>query len=143
MIAKRYERLAQSPDFVVRRVAVAQLARLQRQSAAASEAAHGADGDALVSLYIRRVGPLTPKGVGKLVGSCPWHSSRSGACLIVWPAEGRWWCSSCRRGGDAIRLLALLEGISVHDARRRLGLPTSPTPARRRPTLSVEVSHAS
>lgn len=30
------------------------------------------------------------------------HVSRSGTCLQVDTRLGAWWCSSCRRGGDAI-----------------------------------------
>jgi DNA primase len=67
---------------------------------------------------------------GSLVsGHEPVHASRSGSCLVVWPESGRWWCSSCRQGGDAISLLMGLEGKTFPQARiaivRRFGLGRS------------------
>jgi hypothetical protein len=87
----------------------------------------------LVTLIEQAIGPLQRRPSGAMVGRCPWHSSRSGTCMVVWPDEGRWWCSSCRRGGDAVQWLHLVEGISSGEARRRLGLAPAPYPARSRP----------
>jgi hypothetical protein len=53
-------------------------------------------------------------------GHEPVHGSRSGACLVVWPADGRWWCSSCGRAGDAVGLVMGLLGVSARDAMRLL-----------------------
>jgi DNA primase len=66
--------------------------------------------------------PLTPKRLDKYVGPCPWHSSKSGTCLVVWDDEARWWCSSCKRGGDAVAWVQLLEGLNYRQALERLGL---------------------
>lgn len=44
-------------------------------------------------------------------GHEPCHRSRSGLCLVIWVDEGRWWCSSCRRGGDAVAAVCSLEGV--------------------------------
>src|SRR5690349_24920379 len=33
-------------------------------------------------------------------GPCPWHASASGRCLVVFAGGARWWCRSCRRGGE-------------------------------------------
>jgi hypothetical protein len=89
-----------------------------------------------VALVEATVGPLRHRGNGTAVGNCFGHGSKSGACLVVWPAEGRWWCSSCRRGGDATAWVALTEGISYAQARQRLGLTPTPCPAgpKRRPS---------
>jgi len=38
------------------------------------------------------------------------HSSKSGRCVILDPAAGRWWCLSCRRSGDAASFLMALRG---------------------------------
>jgi len=119
---RRYVELANSPDSQERRLAREQLGRLERGANPAEEAALQEEpGIDLAALIGRTVG-LRPKGDGKSVGPCPWHSSRSRECLVVWADEGRWWCSSCKRGGDAVAWVALLEGISFAKARRRLGL---------------------
>jgi hypothetical protein len=50
----------------------------------------------------------------------PVHGSKSGTCLVAWPGSGRWWCSSCRQGGDALSLIMSLEGLSYGAARSYL-----------------------
>jgi hypothetical protein len=53
---------------------------------------------------------------GRIQSGHDWaHGSRSGACLVLWPTEGRWWCSSCRRGGDLLALVRDALGLG-HDA---------------------------
>lgn len=72
---------------------------------------------------------LREKANGKYVGDHPWrHSSKSGTCLVVWPDEGRWWCSSCRTGGDAAALVADYQGCSYVDACRWLEARFGPAP---------------
>jgi hypothetical protein len=95
--------------------------------------------DRLLASISATVGPLAARQNGTHVGSCPWHSSRSGACLVVWPAEGRWWCSSCKRSGDLVAWVALTEGIPFGAARRQLGIPNPPRQPkeRRRPNGRV------
>jgi hypothetical protein len=56
-----------------------------------------------------------------VAGHEPVHSSRSRECLVIWPASGGWWCSSCRQGGDAVALVKSLRGWSYHRARVYLG----------------------
>ena len=119
---RHYLARAQSADAQERRVAQAQLARLERldvpKAPSASRPPTGIDLAALIGETVS----LREKGSGKLVGPCPWHSSRSGECLVVWIDEGRWWCSSCKRGGDGVAWVAFLEGIGFRQARQRLGL---------------------
>jgi hypothetical protein len=86
----------------------------------------------LLALVEAVVGPLQHRRHGTAVGRRPGHGSRSGTCLVVRPIAGRWWCSSCRRRGDAVGWVALVEGISRAAARRRLRLPPR-APARRTP----------
>jgi hypothetical protein len=43
-------------------------------------------------------------------GHEPLHGSKSGRCVLIDPAAGRWWCRSCRRGGDAVTLVMQLRG---------------------------------
>ena len=57
----------------------------------------------LVDLITEEWVPLRQKEAGKYVGPHPHkHGSKSGNCLVVWAMEGRWWCSSCDAGGDAV-----------------------------------------
>jgi hypothetical protein len=58
----------------------------------------------------------------KIVGSRikaghePVHSSKSRSCLVAWPAEGTWWCSSCDQSGDAATLVMQARGMSYREA---------------------------
>jgi hypothetical protein len=136
----RYLALAASPDPGLRRLAAVQLARLERAAAPPRGEEDDAPPGELLRLIERTVGPLHRRPSGDLEGPCPWHASRSGRCLVVAGGE-RWWCRSCRRGGDAVVWLISFEGIGAAEARRRLGLPPRPRRrARRRPTLAIEVS---
>jgi len=75
----------------------------------------------LVALIKRSGCQLREKGDGKLVGDHTIkHASKSGTCLVVWPSEGRWHCSSCQEGGDAADWLISVEGITREEAARRL-----------------------
>ena len=128
-LRERYAALIDDPDPHLRALAAEQARRLdllQRRGRAEyslpEEPTAPAEVD-LVALVERVVGPLQRRSDGTRVGPCAWHASRSGTCLVVWPAEGRWWCRSCRRGGDAIGWVALVEGIDREAARRRLRLP--------------------
>src|SRR5207247_1189007 len=71
---------------------------------------------------------LQPRGDDRLVGGHgAKHPSKSGLCLVVWAAEGRYWCSSCRESGDAVSWLMNWEGWSYAQAadelRKRFGPP--------------------
>lgn len=86
--------------------------------------AQAGSGDTLVSLIEAATGTeMNPRSNGTMTGACPWHSSRSGTCLVVWPDEQRWWCSSCRRGGDIVQFVALRDGTDRDTSRRRLRIP--------------------
>jgi hypothetical protein len=128
-LREHYAALMQDPDPHRRALATAQLRRLDalqlpgRAGYLPAEVSTAPADVDLVALVAQVVGPLQRRGDGTQVGPCAWHASRSGTCLVVWPAEGRWWCWSCRRGGDAIGWVALVEGIDREAARRRLRLP--------------------
>ena len=71
----------------------------------------------LVDLFREFGATLHEKSNNKFVGNHPWrHSSRSGTCLVVWPHDGWWHCSSCKAGGDAAALVADYFGISYREA---------------------------
>lgn len=120
---RRYLALAASSNPGDRRLGEAQLQRLERATAPKTKTRPSEAPGVDLAALIKETAPLKDKGSGKFVGPCPWHSSRSGECLVVWADEGRWWCSSCKRGGDAVAWVALVEGISFGEARKRLGLP--------------------
>lgn len=45
-------------------------------------------------------------------GGCPVHRSTSRSSRSLVCNGGVWYCHKCRAGGDAVRLVALLRGIS-------------------------------
>lgn len=53
-------------------------------------------------------------------GLCPFHSERT-ASFAVSPDKGLYVCHGCKAGGDAIKLVMELEGISFTEAVRELG----------------------
>lgn len=61
-------------------------------------------------------------------GHEPLHHSRSGTCLTAWVSEGRWWCSSCHRSGDAARFVMQALDVRYGEAAawltERYGPPT-------------------
>ena len=69
-------------------------------------------------------------------GHEPLHSSRGGRCVAIYVDEGRWWCRSCRRSGDAAAYVADVLGCSYVEAAARLaeryGAPTGRRVWRRR-----------
>ena len=69
--------------------------------------------------------PVQRRGADRYECGCPaGHASKSGLCAALWRAdEGwRWYCRSCRRGGDAIAWLMLAEGLAYRAACVRLGI---------------------
>jgi hypothetical protein len=53
-------------------------------------------------------------------GHEPTHGSKSGRCVLLNPATGRWLCRSCGERGDAITFVMALGGISYQEAAARL-----------------------
>ena len=46
---------------------------------------------------------LKEKSNGTYVGGHQYsHGSKSGECLVVWPEEGNWYCSSCKERGYVV-----------------------------------------
>lgn len=63
----------------------------------------------------RRV-QLRPVRHGDLVGSCPFHASRSGRSFHVYPDESRWRCWGCQTGGDVITFIERFENVNFPEA---------------------------
>ena len=54
---------------------------------------------------------------GQLVGACPIHGGHHTRQFVVDPVQGLWHCfADCRRGGDLIEFVALMEGVSRPEA---------------------------
>lgn len=64
-------------------------------------------------LRLARSGPC-------FVALCPFHAEEHPS-FTIFPASNSWWCFGCRRGGDAIDLVRLLEGLSFREAVAALG----------------------
>lgn len=77
----------------------------------------------LLSL-ISPAGQFKPKGSGELAGPCPLCGGTDRCC--AWPERGRWWCRQCGKGGDAVDLLRLRDGLSYRAACDALGIASAP-----------------
>ena len=144
-LIRHYQLLASSTDVGKRKMALAQLRRLmpnERSSTNRCQWLNRPQDDStegLRRLVEAVVGRLHLRGNGDLDGPCPWHSSRSGRCLSIYAGGTRWFCRSCRRGGDIVAWASLIDGVSRAEARRRLGMGPAPRRALRRPILMVKV----
>jgi hypothetical protein len=135
-------RAAAAADPIARATALRQLAALER--AASGRSAEPAARPArwahvpIAALFEAAGNRVLRRSNGLLeCGHEPVHASRSGRCLIIDPASGRWYCRSCRRGGDAIDALRSLRGWDYRQAAdwltARYGPPAGDQqPARRR-----------
>lgn len=80
-------------------------------------------------------GQSKPKGSGEWAGPCPLCGGIDRCC--AWPERGRWWCRQCGKGGDAVDLLRLRDGLDYKSACAALGIAPAPkggkpsSPARR------------
>jgi hypothetical protein len=45
-------------------------------------------------------------------GHEPFHTSKSGHCVLINAATGLWWCRSCRQSGDAAAFVMATQGWS-------------------------------
>jgi hypothetical protein len=123
-LTERYQNLIRSTDPVERAVAQAQLARLRgvtRRGEGAARLPSRWRHVPLAALFERAGNELHIRPGGTVTtGHEPVHGSKSGACLVVWPAEGRWYCSSCHQGGDAVGAVMSLDGVAYPVAVARL-----------------------
>jgi CHC2 zinc finger len=49
-------------------------------------------------------------------GHEPFHTSKSGHCVLINVATGLWWCRSCRQSGDAAAFVMTTKGWSYSQA---------------------------
>jgi hypothetical protein len=112
---RRIDALAASPDPLDREVArrlAGQLPRVQAAglTADARPSSRWAHVD-LADLFAHFGNPVQAAGDRLKSGHEPVHGSRSGTCAVIWPATGRWWCSSCGRSGDAAGFVMAALGL--------------------------------
>ena len=130
---ERYHAMLDAPDPLKRELARIQLARLRGRPRRApapitrSRWAHVP----LTDLFVQQGNRVRHRNDGRFeTGHEPMHASKSGRCLIVDPTLGRWWCRSCRRGGDAPAYVMDARGWSYRQAaawlERRYGRPAGP-----------------
>lgn len=79
---------------------------------------------AFLDLISSPAGQFKPKGSGEWAGPCPLCGGVDRCC--AWPERGRWWCRQCGKGGDAVDLLRLRDGLSYRAACDALGVASAP-----------------
>lgn len=79
---------------------------------------------AFLDLISSPAGQFKPKGSGEWAGPCPLCGGVDRCC--AWPERGRWWCRQCGKGGDAVDLLRLRDGLSYWAACDALGIAPAP-----------------
>src|SRR5690242_18692736 len=126
-IRRRYEAMTHSEDSAIRAMATAQLTRLRTSRQSVTSSPLNGSVSAWMHVPIGKLfeaagNVLVERRSGQIVtGHEPMHGSKSRQCVVIWPSESRWWCSSCGRGGDAVAAVRSLEGVSYPAAVARLG----------------------
>jgi DNA primase len=75
-------------------------------------------------------------------GHEPFHTSKSGHCVLINASAGSWWCRSCRQSGDAAAFVMAINGWPYAQAAdwlaarygrpaRHTALPAQPAKQRR------------
>ncbi len=135
------------PDPIARAVAQRQLARIdaapRRIASTADTTDHRPSRWAhvpLADLFSAQGNHLYQRGTTYVeTGHEPHHASKSGRCVLITTDTGRWWCRSCRRGGDAATYVMDVRGCTYPAAVAwlvdRFGRPGGATATR-------EVQHA-
>jgi DNA primase len=71
--------------------------------------------DEVVGEYLQ----LRNAGGGSLKGLCPFHDEKTPSFNVT-PARGLWYCFSCAEGGDVIKFVQKIDGLSFVEAVERL-----------------------
>jgi hypothetical protein len=96
-------------------------------------------GTLLGQLFAAAGNPLHPTAAGFKTGHEPVHRSESGQCVAIEADQERWFCHSCQQGGDLIKAVMSLKGVSREDAEaylRELTGETSKSDTSMRPKTS-------
>jgi len=91
----------------------------------------------LRALFEANGNTMLGRGDGRIEsGHEPHHASRSGACVLITPQTGFWWCRSCGKRGDAVAYVMQRDGTSFRKAAELLtaeyGAPKTGWKPRRR-----------
>jgi hypothetical protein len=71
----------------------------------------------LAKLFAEQGNRIHERSDGRLeAGHEPFHSSKSGRCILINKTAGTWYCRSCRRGGDAAAFVRMLRGCTYAEA---------------------------
>jgi hypothetical protein len=86
-------------------------------------------GRMLAQLFAAAGNQLHPTATGFKTGHEPVHRSQGGQCMTIDADQARWYCHSCHQGGDLIKAVMSLKGVSREDAEAYLRELTSETSA--------------
>jgi hypothetical protein len=67
---------------------------------------------------------LKATATGFTCGHDPVHQSKSGTCVKINSEKGLWFCTSCNIGGDAVKAMMSLRGVSREEAETLLRVMT-------------------
>jgi hypothetical protein len=70
----------------------------------------------LAQLFAAAGNQLRPTPTGFKTGHEPVHRSESGQCVAIDADKACWYCHSCQQGGDLIKAVMSLKGVSREDA---------------------------
>jgi DNA polymerase-1 len=98
-------------------------------------------GTPLAQLFAAAGNQLHPTATGFKTGHEPVHRSESGQCVTIDAEKACWYCHSCQQGGDLIKAVMSLKGVSHQDAEASLQELTGKTAGRDSGTRS-KVSQA-
>jgi hypothetical protein len=71
--------------------------------------------------------PVYARADGKAeCGHEPFHTSKTGRCVLIDPARGWWWCRSCQQHGDAAAFIMAINGWTYVEATRCLAQKYGP-----------------
>jgi len=117
-VVGHYRAVAHTGNSCEQQVAMRQLARLALRGSSRTTQTAGRWGHVpITDLFVEAGNRLYPRTSGQVeTGHEPVHTSKSGRCVLIDPAAGRWWCRSCRTGGDASGLLMSLHGRNYQQA---------------------------
>jgi DNA primase len=79
---------------------------------------------------------LRPSGRA-LIGRCPFHDDRGRPNLHIYPRTASFCCYRCGAGGDAIRFVELIDGVTFIEAAKRLEGATTNRTSVRPPRVAV------
>jgi len=84
--------------------------------------------DVLPQLFADAGNTLRAMATGFRSGHEPVHSSSSGTCVSIDPAQGVWHCFACQQGGDVVAAAMSLQGLSRVEAEALVQAQSGPSP---------------